>query len=1226
MSIKTAYWSFEEARDVIRKIGIKSNREWRAYLKSGKKPDHIPAAPETVYKNEWKGFSDWLGNDQVLSGYRKILSFDEAREFVHKLGIRSYVEWQQLCREKKIPSFIAHAPYLKYKNEWKSWPDWLGTLKNSKYGKWRDFEESKKFVHSLNLEGIKGWVNYCNTGKRPADIPSKPRIIYKNEWTGWKDWTGFDARKVRYKKFRPFKEARKFIHSLGMKKSSDWFEYIKSGKKSDDIPSSPKLVYKKEWKGLPDWLGFVSRYSSYQRKLKPFKEARTFVHSLNLKKVREWQEYCKSGKKPLDIPSNPLESYSDEWKGFSDWLGTFTIAHKDRKFKSFQEARTFVHSLNLKNVTEWQEYYKSGKKPLDIPSSPQRAYEKEWIDSFDWLGTEDPKWSSDKVKELLRDLIKSGIIYQWDEAVLYSFLLRKGLLNLGNRHTKFFKNLLKAVKSPEGREAVEEYAYTEDNIPPDLTQFGSTLIEETEDKEPEISTISSEGLVEFLDETDPLEYRPVESVENILRQTDFLESISVDEEAMKFYVTYSINQLWKNAFANENDTITKVKQDGKNDNKYHDEVVDTFLSDYENTKKLSIPKGYSFPKSPLLMQKYVAYKLKNNSYFGNFSGTGSGKTLSAVLASRVIDSKLTLIVCPNEVVNHWKKHILEIFPDSKIITRKDVFFVTYDGNQYQYAILNYDKLNQPDSANLILNLANVKIDFVVLDEIHFSKIRDKNVSIRRHNLDGLMTSIINKNKKVKVLGISATPVVNNLQEGRSLLELITGKIFDDVATRPTIPNAVTLYEKLSNISIREIPNYPITINTNIIDVEQKRPGSITIKQLKSNPLTIEQTLTEARLPEIIKLIEGQTIIYTEYVEKIIQKISEAVRNAGYSFALHTGTDHSGLERFLAKKIQVLIASRPISTGIDGLQKMCNRLIINTLPWTNAQYQQLLGRLVRLGQIEDVVNVYIVKASIAGYPYDQLKLDRIKFKKTLADCAVDGTLPEKNLVTPGQATAEAVRWLERLERNEISTITRRDLNVKLSPVEIQQRIKKYGDFEKLNHQINIEKSETTHLRLLNNPEEWLEYHRQYREARKDWTIIPYEEWIRRLKVLSPRLQIGDFGCGEAKIMEEIGERIHSFDHVTISNQVTACDIRNIPLEEGSLDVVIFSLSLMGKNWADYIRESKRCLATNGYLFISETTQSLKGRLAALRETLHEQGFEIYQDNELGLFTFIEARKL
>jgi hypothetical protein len=40
---------------------------------------------------------------------------------------------------------------------------------------------------------------------------------------------------------------------------------------------------------------------------------------------------------------------------------------------------------------------------------------------------------------------------------------------------------------------------------------------------------------------------------------------------------------------------------------------------------------------------------------------------------------------------------------------------------------------------------------------------------------------------------------------------------------------------------------------------------------------------------------------------------------------------------LEKKIQVLIASRPISTGVDGLQHICNRLIINTLPWVSKQY-------------------------------------------------------------------------------------------------------------------------------------------------------------------------------------------------------------------------------------------------------------------------------------------------
>jgi Bacterial protein of unknown function (DUF899) len=55
--------------------------------------------------------------------------------------------------------------------------------------------------------------------------------------------------------------------------------------------------------------------------------------------------------------------------------------------------------------------------------------------------------------------------------------------------------------------------------------------------------------------------------------------------------------------------------------------------------------------------------------------------------------------------------------------------------------------------------------------------------------------------------MSATPVINNLMEGRSLLELMTGKEYEDVATRPTIPNAVNLHEKLTLVSVRELPKY-----------------------------------------------------------------------------------------------------------------------------------------------------------------------------------------------------------------------------------------------------------------------------------------------------------------------------------------------------------------------------------------------------------------------------------
>ncbi|MGH9990762.1 MAG: methyltransferase domain-containing protein, partial [Nitrososphaera sp.] len=195
--------------------------------------------------------------------------------------------------------------------------------------------------------------------------------------------------------------------------------------------------------------------------------------------------------------------------------------------------------------------------------------------------------------------------------------------------------------------------------------------------------------------------------------------------------------------------------------------------------------------------------------------------------------------------------------------------------------------------------------------------------------------------------------------------------------------------------------------------------------------------------------------------------------------------------------------------------------------------------------------------------------------------------------------------------------------------IEQRIRKYGDFTRLNQQINSENSETTHERMLKDPQAWEEYHRQYRESRKTWTIIPYEEIIKRIQELSPRLQVGDFGCGEAKILEAFGpERVHSFDHVAINDRVIACDMKKVPLADDALDVAVFSLSLMGKNWRGYIKEAMRCLATNGYLLIAETSKSLtgNGRLSTLREVLKEEGFEIYQDEERGDFTFIEAREI
>jgi SAM-dependent methyltransferase len=97
--------------------------------------------------------------------------------------------------------------------------------------------------------------------------------------------------------------------------------------------------------------------------------------------------------------------------------------------------------------------------------------------------------------------------------------------------------------------------------------------------------------------------------------------------------------------------------------------------------------------------------------------------------------------------------------------------------------------------------------------------------------------------------------------------------------------------------------------------------------------------------------------------------------------------------------------------------------------------------------------------------------------------------------------------------------------------------------------------------------------------------------------------------------------------TSVKKVVASNMIKVPLADEALDVAIFSLSLMGKNWQEYVAEAKRCLVTNGILVIAETTKSLiKGRLSNLRDIIKEQGFEIYSDEDRGDFTFIEAREL
>jgi Helicase conserved C-terminal domain len=314
-SVGRANWrKFEDARAFVRKLGLKNNDEWREYRSSDRKPADIPAAPDDVYAEAgWAGYGDWLGTGNVAFALRQYQPFNRARAFARGLGLKSAIEWR----------------------------------------------------------------DYCKSGKKPIDIPSKPERY--DDWAGYDDWLGIE--------FQPFKKARANVHRLGLKSSTEWNTYCKSGKKPRDIPAGPQAVYADAgWAGMGDWLG-TRTVATHLRQYKSFKEARTFVRSLGLKSSTAWFDYCGSGKKPADIPYNPRLTYAEAgWAGYGDWLGTGRVA--PGTFRSFKLARNYVHRLGLKSRTQWNEYCASGKKPADIPAAPQAVYaEVGWAGYGDWLET-----------------------------------------------------------------------------------------------------------------------------------------------------------------------------------------------------------------------------------------------------------------------------------------------------------------------------------------------------------------------------------------------------------------------------------------------------------------------------------------------------------------------------------------------------------------------------------------------------------------------------------------------------------------------------------------------------------------------------------------------------------------------------------------------------------------------------------------------------------------------
>ncbi|KAJ3388246.1 25S rRNA (adenine645-N1)-methyltransferase [Entophlyctis sp. JEL0112] len=188
------------------------------------------------------------------------------------------------------------------------------------------------------------------------------------------------------------------------------------------------------------------------------------------------------------------------------------------------------------------------------------------------------------------------------------------------------------------------------------------------------------------------------------------------------------------------------------------------------------------------------------------------------------------------------------------------------------------------------------------------------------------------------------------------------------------------------------------------------------------------------------------------------------------------------------------------------------------------------------------------------------------------------------------------------RSTTSTSKQRTNDVALT--DLQSKMKKTlagGRFRMINETLYTAKSDVALKLFRKEPKTFYIYHEGFREQVKSWPSNPVNIFIESLmNTISkndgsrPTIVV-DMGCGEAVLAQKLMAlntasqkkfEVHSFDLASPNEYVVACDIRSVPLKSCYADVVIFSLSLMGTNFMEFLAEGHRILKVGGQLRIAE----------------------------------------
>lgn len=233
-----------------------------------------------------------------------------------------------------------------------------------------DLEQLKAYCAEHNIKTVSEYRRWCKSDESPSCLPSDPPRYYakENSWVNWNDLLGKPE-----KKFVPYHVAKQFVRSRKISSYEEWLQFCKDNRRPNHIPSNPNIFYHKDWNG---WSEFLCPKESPYLSLD---EAVKAITPLKIPNVKAWYQFCREGNRPSNIPYRP-DSYYLDWKGWSYFLTGKVNKKTIPEFLPYDQAKELVASLNITKVSEWRELCRTGGRPENVPSNPDRTFKnKGWV-------------------------------------------------------------------------------------------------------------------------------------------------------------------------------------------------------------------------------------------------------------------------------------------------------------------------------------------------------------------------------------------------------------------------------------------------------------------------------------------------------------------------------------------------------------------------------------------------------------------------------------------------------------------------------------------------------------------------------------------------------------------------------------------------------------------------------------------------------------------------------